>query len=377
MNTCKGLSVLMLLCAISIHVLTGCSDSRPVATQSVAHDTSAAPDPAKSATLAEAAQVKEPGVITGTFVHSYYSPLNDAVAEVAKLGENKYHLKISVARGLSHHLGDIESDFSFDGKTFLFSDELYKDVTLSFAENALTVDYPNDGFGGFNAEPRGTYYLKNSGAEDAPFLTKLFDAIKLDESYRNGYSDVYTYPLDEHKNLLLLRSRSGADRSFIAREHVVIHHHKKSRFTAVGEVVPSNIDSIRETLKQHGVDEELIYEVTRKTYNDRHKEVLMKRFDDGNDSETITLTDEEAFFIVTGIEHATHHENNARDENNIGSIFVQEIEHSDDNRVLIRIYEVVRNDETDTHNATSDLLEINRKTGRIASTIFEAVPKSS
>ncbi len=62
---------------------------------------------------------------------------------------------------------------------------------------------------------------------------------------------------------------------------------------------------------------------------------------------------------------------NRRDENNIGTIFVQEVDNSDENTVTIHIYEIVRNDETDTHTATGDWLEVNRRTGRVISTLFE------
>jgi hypothetical protein len=56
---------------------------------------------------------------------------------------------------------------------------------------------------------------------------------------------------------------------------------------------------------------------------------------------------------------------------NIGSIFIREVDHSDAKKVTIHDYEIVRNDATDTHNATHDWLEVDRATGKVRSTIFE------
>ncbi|RRJ66232.1 hypothetical protein EHV15_27425 [Paenibacillus oralis] len=314
-------------------------------------------------------------IIPGTYIIGYYDPANVGIAEVKKLGGDQYHLNVQVVRGFSHHNGEIDGDFRVDGQRLVFTDELYRNVSLSFTDGALTIDYPEEeGFGGANAEPRGTYFLQNSGTEDAPFLTGLYDQAGVEEVYRNGFTDVFTYPLDDDQNLLLLRSQSSVNHAVTASEHIVIHNHKEDRFILIGEVVPYDLDGVREQLKAYNVDEELVYEVTRKEYADRYKEVLMKRFDQGQPeflNGAVNLTDEEAFYIVMGIENSTAAENNRRDDQNIGSIFIQEVDHADEQSVTIHIYEEVRNDETDTHTATADWLSVDRQTGRVVSELFD------
>lgn len=314
-------------------------------------------------------------IIPGTYIIGYYDPANVGVVEVKKLGGDQYHLTVQVVRGLSHHNGEIDGDFRVDGQRLVFTDELYRNVSLSFTDNALTIDYPEEeGFGGANAEPRGTYFLQNSGTEDAPFLTRLYDQAGVEEVYRNGFTDVYTYPLDDDQNLLLLRSQSSVDRTVIVGERLVIHNPKEDRFIPIGEVVSYDLDSVRKQLKKYNVDDELVYEVTRKEYADRYKEVLMKGFDQGQTEfldGAAYLTDEEAFYIVMGIENSTAAENNQRDAQNIGSIFIQEVDHADEQSVTIHIYEEVRNDGTDTHTATGDWLSVDRQTGRVVSELFD------
>ncbi|MGZ7445338.1 hypothetical protein [Paenibacillus sp. TH7-28] len=315
-------------------------------------------------------------IIPGTYIIGNYGPANVGIAEVKKLGGGEqFHLNVQVVRGLSHHNGEIDGDFHVDGQRLVFTDESYRNVSLSFTDNALTIDYPEEeGFGGANAEPRGTYFLQNSGAEDTPFLTRLYDQAGVEKVYRNGFTDVYTYPLDNDQNLLLLRSQSSVDRSVTASERLVIHNPKEDRFIPIGEVVSYHLDSVRKQLKMYNIDDELVYEVTRKEYADRYKEVMMKRFDQGQTEfldGAANLTDEEAFYIVMGIENSTAAENNQRDAQNFGSIFIQEVDHADEQSVTIHIYEEVRNDETDTHTATADWLKVDRQTGRVVSELFD------
>ncbi|UMV45525.1 hypothetical protein LMZ02_18595 [Paenibacillus macerans] len=395
----KGKSTIFknaLLVLLAAGVLAGCQNEEKGAAETATapasapvKDTAAEPTPSSSGGTEAAPTTGSPElqtndgnitgqqrIIPGTYIIGYYDPANVGIAEVKKLGGgDQYHLNVQIVRGFSHHNGEIDGDFRVDGQRLVFADELYRNVSLSFTDNALTIDYPEeDFFGGANAEPRDTYFLQNSGTEDAPFLSRLYDQAGVEEAYRNGFTDVYTYPLDNDENLLLLRSQSSVDRAVTASERIVIHNPKEDRFIPLGEVVPYDLDSIREQLKAYNVDEELVYEVTRKEYADRYKEVLMKRFDQGQAeflNGAVNLTEEEAFYIVTGIENSTAAENNRRDNQNIGSIFIQEVDHADEQAVTIHIYEEVRNDETDTHTATADWLSVDRQTGRVVSELFD------
>ncbi|MED4959163.1 hypothetical protein ABEO75_24480 [Paenibacillus macerans] len=360
-----------LLVLLAAGVLAGCQNEEKGAAETATAPTTGSPKLQTN----DGNRTGQQRIIPGTYIIGYYDPANVGIAEVKKLGGEQYHLNVQIVRGFSHHNGEIDGDFRVDGQRLVFVDELYRNVSLSFTDNALTIDYPEEeGFGGANAEPRETYFLQNSGTEDAPFLTRLYDQAGVEEVYRNGFTDVYTYPLDNDQNLLLLRSQSSADRSVTASERLVIHNPKEDRFIPIGEVLSYDLDSVRKQLKTYNVDDGLVYKVTRKEYADRYKEVLMKRFDQGQTEfldGAANLTDEEAFYIVTGIENSTAAENNQRGAQNIGSIFIQEVDHADEQAVTIHIYEEVRNDATDTHTATADWLSVDRQTGRVVSELFD------
>lgn len=312
--------------------------------------------------------------IIGTFICPYFNDYNNGVAEVTQIGNNKYHLLVSRAYGFSHHIGEMESDFTLQNGKVEFADPAYKEVRLTFTENAIHIDYEGEHFGGFNAEPKGTFYLKNSGLDDVPFLTRLYDQLKLPETYRNGFSDVYTYAFGD-KQFLLVRSQSSVDRSMIAVQSLVQYDPASQQFKVLGEVSGEAMNhELSKSLLSMGVEPGLVYEMLNKDYADRNIEVQMERFDNGGNS-AITghfkLTDEEAFYIATGVPNATGFQNNTRDEKNMGSIFIIEVHASDEKAVLLHFYEDVRNGEDDRHTATSAWLSVDRQTGRVTNTLFE------
>jgi hypothetical protein len=309
-----------------------------------------------------------PNVITGRFLVGNYSPRYSGIADVSQVGDNKYHLSMMIVTGLSHHMGEIQSDFSYDGERFVFTDDAYKDVALTFTESSLTVDYEEDGFGGMNAEPRGTYYLSHSDNETTPFLESVYDSVDLAEEYRHGSTEILTYVMNEQENVLLLRAK---DSNTSISEHIVIYNHNSKVLSPLGEVSFNNRRNIREQLKAYSLSDEQVYAITRKSYYDRYVEVVMARFDHSLSWDEFSLTDEEAFYIVTGIPDTTSTEDNHRDDNNRGSIFIQEVDRADEHEVIIHIYEIVRNDEMDTHTATNDRLAVDRLTGSVISMVFD------
>lgn len=319
-------------------------------------------------------------VITGEFIWSWNNPMDSGDAKVVKKGANKYNLSINVVTNFSHHIGSVEGDFSFDGKKLVFDDPEYKDFKLSFTDNSLTLDYPGDGYGGANAEPKGTYYLINSGITDAPFLQKLYDAIKLPDAYRHGRTDVLTYNTNTTgtvitQELLLVRSKSEISPNDVISETLVLYDVNKKTFTMLGDLDMYNEPKVRKKLEAMKLDANLIYEVLHKDEEDRFITVQMNRFDNGDrsvfDEKKFKLTDQEAFYIVTGEENSTVKKENHRNDKNIGSIFIQEVDHSDDNTVAIHFYELVRNDDTDEHTATNAWLEVNRSTGKVKNTLLD------
>ncbi|MFE5323740.1 copper amine oxidase N-terminal domain-containing protein [Paenibacillus sp. NPDC056579] len=322
-----------------------------------------------------AAQASTDTIITGMFSYPWSNPLNSGMAEVSKLDDNRYHLHVSVVHGFSRNMGELESDFTFDGKDIVFSNPEYSQVTATFTENSITIDYPGDGFGGFNAEPKGTFYLQNSGSNEAPFLTKLFTSLQIPDSYRYGFTDVFTYHLSGMKDVLLVQSRSSLNRSKVISGNLAIYDTAKQSIEPLGEITSTSKHDLSKKLEALSAGEELIYELLNKEYADRFTELQIQRFDNGDltlgDPDLFRLTDAEAFYIVTGAEETTSISDNLRNQDNIGSIIRTEVEHSDAQSVTIHIYELVRNDQNDEHTATIDRLEVNRTNGRVKSILFD------
>ncbi|WP_088829972.1 hypothetical protein [Paenibacillus tyrfis] len=275
-------------------------------------------------------------------------------------------MEVNVTSGFAHHIGSMESDFTIaSGKVKLLNEE-YNDVSVIFAENRLVIDYPDSKlFGGHNAEPRGTYYLFKSSI-DSPFLAKLYDAAKIEPSYREGFTDIWTVNADQGKQLLLLQSYNAINRSNVISEQVVVYDEHSKAFNVIGEIDTVNRRKVADHLKDLGYPEDLEYLATRKAEFDRYQETMMKRFDnEGHPGLEAPLSEQEAFFIATGIGRVTSHADNRRNEDNIGSIFIQKVSSSDGEKVTIHEYEAVRNGDDDEHTATGNWIHVDRTTGRV------------
>jgi hypothetical protein len=315
--------------------------------------------------------LKENKIITGKFMYAWSTPRYSGIAEVTKAGVNKYHLKVSVVVGFSHHNGEIDSDFTVDGKNIVFSNNDYKNVTLTFTENSLTIDYPGEGFGGANAAPKGTFYLSNSGVEDAAFLTKLYDKIKLSDVYRHGFTDVLTYKLNETQQILLIQSHSSVDRTRIIEKNLALYDSSNQNIDHLGKMNTYFATKLGKKLVDLQIDPELINVLLHKDYADRFIKIQMQRFDNGDQTvlkpDQFKLTDAEAFYIATGIENATSISQNTRNSGDIGSIYSAEVDHSNDKTVTIHIYNLVGKNEQEIHTVTYDWLEVIRSTGIVKS----------
>lgn len=365
----RFIAALLLLMAFVI-VVIGCSRDKTAGNSLAPH--SITPDNiAPDSTAAN--------VVPGRYLISDYSPINMGFAEVTAVSEEKgrYHLSLSVVRGFSHHNGTMEFDFGWDADMSEFKpeDEEFKEVSLRFTEHSLTVDYPGTGYGGMNAEPKGTYYLSNSDNKEAPFLTKLYDLLGLPEAYRSGYSDVYIFELDENRLLLLVESQNTLDRNEVAKRHLALYDIPAGSLEDLGEAADYNVAENRDKLQSLGADEDLVYRVLRKSYHDRLIELEMQKFDEGEpgfrNTEGYRLSEQEAFYIATGLKNSTRYVNNARGEDDIGSIFIMEVDRADEATVVVHFYELVRNGEDDEHTATSDWLEVDRASGRVRSSLFD------
>lgn len=379
-----------MLLAGTLTLLAGCSDHPGAASLQPSESPSAAVQPAPG--LAAGATAKPTPAAAGSAaaaVHSadaessvtgasfeiigeYIVPWNNAlhtgIVEISETDAGGYHLRVSVVYGYAQNLGEMDSDFYYDGTNYVCTEPGYESVTLAFDERSITIDYPEEGwFGGFNAEPRGTYYLKNSGPADTPFLTRLYDKIGLEEVSRGYFSDVLTYSLNDTTQVLLVQSRSGFEAEDIYMENLVLFHMEDQRFEPLGTVAQWNEEDLRERLKAFEPDLGLINQLLHKQQADRYTELHLEKFNtvpefDPSESK---LTDAEAFYVVTGITDATSISNNRRDTNDIGSIFIREVDHSDDSTVFIHSYETVRNSEDDQHTATSNWTDVDRTTGII------------
>ncbi|ULO08962.1 hypothetical protein H1230_09410 [Paenibacillus sp. 19GGS1-52] len=308
-------------------------------------------------------------VVTGEFITPWSNPMNNGTATVTQISSGLYHLEVSVVHGFGHNTGGIDSDFSFNGTKYVFTNPEYQAVRLTFDERSLNIDYPEDVFGGYNAEPKGTFYLKNSGPTNVPFLKRLYDMLQLQEDYRGYFTDVLTYILSDTEQILLVQTRSSFAADDLFLENLVLFNTVDQRFELLGKFAGWNSNELSEKLVTLQASPELINELLHKQQADRFTELKMEKFDSlvGFDPDQINLTKAEAFYVVTGIKNATSVSNNKRDENNIGSVFITEVDHWDDKKVTIHSYENVRNDEEDEHTATTDWLEIDRSTGMITS----------
>ena len=308
-------------------------------------------------------------------MYPWSNPMNSGTAEVTKVTSNKYHLNVSVVHGFGHNIEEIDSDFIYDGKNFIMLNDQYQIVNISFTENAITIDYKGENFGGVGAEPKGTFYLKNSGIVDSPFLTKIYDKLKLNDQYRHGFTDVLTYNLNKTQDVLLIQSKSSVDRIQIVTESLVLYNSTNQGLDILGEISSYQNQGLHKKLGNLKASPELIYELLHKAYADRFIEVIMQRFDNGDrtagDPDKFKLTDAEASFIVTGVEGTQSISDNKRNAENIGSIFKSEVDSSDNKTVTIHIYEMVRNSKDDEHKATADWLIVDRSSGVVSSRIFE------
>jgi len=307
-------------------------------------------------------------VPVGIYARAGNSPISEARAEITKKGDGLYHLSVAVFQGLTHHQGMIESDFQIaNGQTSMLDPE-YSDVSLAFEDNRLQIIYPSDSYhGGINAEPRGDYYLQQADDKAAnPFLRKLYDAIGLDSRIRDKRINVHTITADEGKDLLLLQVNDSKIASYPLYEQIVVYHEETRDFQNIGELSEIERKRIADDLKKLGYSVETVYHATRKQEFDRYYEVMMQRFDKGgHDALDMPLTEKEAFYIAMGVSGTTRNENNRRNKDDIGSIFIQEVESSDEKEVTIHVYELVRNDAEDTHTATSNWITVDRRTGKV------------
>lgn len=313
---------------------------------------------------------EDSAVIIGTFSRPNANSMYSGIAEVTPLQGNQYHLSVNIHSGVTHHTGQIEVDFNYDGNNAVYSDEEYQDIQLSFTDHSLTIDYSdNHHFGGMNAEPRGIFYLQNSGHTDAPFLSTLYDELQLDDAYRHGLTDVLSYQLNESSLALLVRSKSHLDSTAVAQQHLVIYDPTLQHFNVLGEIIGFNSPEQHQKLEELKTDPDLIYEILNKDIADRYREVQMQKFDDGevpnNNWDELQITDVDALYILTGTQGVTRIQDNRRDQHNMGSVFIYEVDHMDDQIVTIHHYELVRNDETDEHTATIQWYEIDRSTGKV------------
>jgi hypothetical protein len=306
-------------------------------------------------------------ITLGEYVVANESPLNYGSAIITSKGNGLYHINVEVARLYSHHLGNIESDFNItSGKINLLEKDM-TDVKVTFVENKLMIDYPESSrFGGMNAEPKGTYYLKHMDFNENAFMEILFNIAKLDTKNCIELTDVYVISDAENRQLLLLRTLDNTTHNKVVSEKVVVYFEQEKKFQYIGEILGTENKKLTDKLISLGFKQKPIYQTLRKDAYDRYININMKRYDDGEmDGIDKPLTNSEAFYVATGEEMKTGMSDNHHDKDNMGSIFITEIDHSDDKTVTIHKYEDVRIDDMDTHTATIDWLVVDRLSGEV------------
>lgn len=317
-----------------------------------------------------------PTVVEGTYAKPDYTTVSNGSAIVSKLGDNLYHIDASMASGYAHHTGEITSDFSWNGERFVLKDKEYPGVELIFTSDGLRIEYDDSiKYGGLNAEPKGTYYLQNTIEDQVPFLNSIYDAVKLPERYRQGLSDIYIYNMGDHANkIVYVQAYDMSLPEGMMQEYVAIYDPAQGKVNFVGEPARYNYSQLSSILREQGATDDVIYEVLCKPYADRWVKLKMALIDEGNtairDDDNFKLSAEQAFYIVTGVEGKTVLQNNLLDKKSIGSSFVQEVDHWDENKVMIHIYALAANSNGNEHLATGDWLEVDRATGKVRNSLF-------
>lgn len=325
-------------------------------------------------------------IIAGTYVGEGSNPMYSRWAKITQTGPNTYHLEVNAVAGLGYNNGGLDAEFVYDGERLQQVPSggadaegegvLDPEITLSFDQHLLVVDYPDEGYGGLGAEPKGEYYLSIADLRDSPFLNRVFTAIDQAETYWNeeDRSEVLTFETSESSQILLARFYETAERDYVVSEYVLSYDKNTDTLESLGEIDSISLTELKNKLLSLGLDEDLIYQILHKDYYDRFLEIQHLRFDNGEptamrDDHEFKLTEEEAFYIVMGIEDAT---SNSDDSSfpEVRSRFYQEVDHADEQTVTIHLYEVVDDGDGESHTATSDWLEVDRSTGRVTS-MFE------
>lgn len=360
-------------------MVSGCSVQEDATTSKIQdHSVSTEVKAASSKSTSKAEQNKElmPAVVEGTYAKPDYTAVNNGSAIVSKLGDNLYHIDASITSGYSHHTGEITSDFSWNGERFVLKDEEYAGVKLTFTSDGLRIEYDDAiKYGGLNAEPKGTYYLQNTIEDHVPFLNTVYDAVKLPEKYRQGQSDLYIYNISDHGNkIIYVQAYDMSLPEGMMQEYVAIYDPAEGKVNFVGEPDRYNYSQLSSILRAQGAADDVIYEVLCKPYADRLVKLKMKLMDEGNtairDDDNFKLSAEQAFYIVTGVEGKTVLQNNLLDKKSIGTAFIQKVDHWDENKVMIHIYEAAPDSKKNDHLAIDEWLEVDRVTGKVQDSLF-------
>lgn len=305
---------------------------------------------------------------TGTYEYPWRDPLYPGTAKLTHKIDNVYNLDITVFAGLSFNHGELSFDFTYDGSGFkiLNDDPDYQQIKLEFTENSLKIDYENNVFGGMNAEPKGTFYLKNSFIDINDFTKRIYETVELDSYYWDESTNIYTYDGKGDTLVLLIRNKSNKDL-------VASYDTKTKKITSVGEL--TKYGEIYEDLYEL-LDKDLdsLYKVARSDEHERFVDVLIDRHHNQEKNhatdDEVLLTPKEAFYIATNIKDSTGTSTSNRDEKNVGTIFITEIGKVTDQEVIIHFYESERSANGEESKYTTDRLKVNRKTGHVTSEMY-------
>ncbi|MFB9327546.1 hypothetical protein ACFFSY_16570 [Paenibacillus aurantiacus] len=299
---------------------------------------------------------------TGTYAQAGDSPQRDAVATLEQLSDNRYRLHAAV-RQFGRDASVLDAEFTVEGQTAVFIDEAFRELSLTFNDDSLSIEYPANAFGEPEADLRGIYYLRSAPSDESPFLRALYDSIQLSGTLRQGEAVIHTYLLDSNERLLLLDWRHGEDDAETGIPALVRYH------PATGQFTPIPWDNVLETLRLWDANEAMIYEITHRAYADRYREVLAIRSGLGKPQDA-PLSEQESFYIATGERGVTRTDRARTEPEAAGSRYIQEVDSSDEATVLVHLYEIA-GDGQESHTATVDWLEIDRHTGRVSG-MFDA-----
>ncbi|WP_144028936.1 hypothetical protein [Paenibacillus tyrfis] len=327
-------------------------------------DSAAQKNPTLIENASTTSEYKAESIILGRYSIDNPHVQKYAEAIITQVDSKTYNIDLNTVIGESRNKGKLSGKFIIDSGVIKFLDSKYADVSLKFNDNKLIVSYPDKyKFGEPYAEPLGTYYLtETSSTSTDGFLDNLFKSIKSDKQLEHNVKVI----ADNGTQLILVETL-GADDKTIIKSDLVIYD-KQKNFNHLGATLPERWDQLKEQLKTYDFWNDAINYALKNQYINRYFSIYLESSDAGNKRTAARgnnwLTDQECFYVVTGIAGKTKYEINNPEGRDGGSILIYEIEKSTKEAVVVHAYEESIEGQS---LKTLDRFKVDRITGNVKS----------